>query len=253
MNIDLQELFDQAGQHAPASSLDGDLVVRRGRRVRARRRAVVGTTTFVGVGVVALGSLALAGTLPSGGQGSTVVGPAAGGPDVTAPGGAGTPNPSGLPSPTGLGAPPTGLTDVSLPDPAPGFPIRREQEQIGGMTEGSRTYWVKTFLLASEAGTPTTDAAGSASSSTNERQVTLVVGNFPMMRVKADGTIEGHEVVDSPAVAGATGLVTTYSEKGTPISELYFDGEDFNVRVIGMGGVTTGELVDLGNAITGLH
>ena len=260
MSIDLQELFDQAGREAPASSLDGDLVVRRGRRVRARRRAVAGTTTLVGVGVVAFGSIALAGTLPGGGQSTSVVGPAGGDTPVTAPSDASTSTPPTPSAPTtstppsNQEAPPVGLADVSLPDPAPGFPIRRVEDKLTPTSFGpGKLYWVQTFLLARRPATVTTDANGNTSGVPNGPEVTVFVGDFPAAKTSPGGTIKGRKVVASPTVAGVTGHVTAYTEKGTPVKTLYFSGGGFNVEVIGFGGVTTRELVDLGNAITGLH
>ena len=253
MSIDLQELFDQAGRAAPASSLDGDLVVRRGRRVRARRRVVAGTTTLVGVGVVAFGSIALAGTLPWGGQSPSVVGPAAGGASTST-----RPVPSGPTTsmpPSDREAPPVGLADVSLPDPAPGFPIRRVEDKLTQTSFGpGRLHWVQTFLLARKPATVTTDANGNTSGGVpNGPEVTVFVGDFPAAKTSPGGTIKGRTVVASPTVAGVTGHVTAYTEKGTPVKTLYFSGGGFNVEVIGFGGVTTRELVDLGNAITGLR
>ena len=68
MSIDLQDLFNEEGLGAPPAKLDTDYVIRRGRRVRARRRAAVGTTAFVGAGVVAVGTVALVGSSPFAGH-----------------------------------------------------------------------------------------------------------------------------------------------------------------------------------------
>ena len=99
----------------------------------------------------------------------------------------------------------------------------------------------------------TTDANGNTSGVPNGPEVTVFVGDFPAAKSSLGGTIKGRKVVASPTVAGVTGRVTAYTEKGTPVKTLYFSGGGFNVEVIGFGGVTTRELVDLGNAITGLH
>jgi hypothetical protein len=264
MSIDLQELFGQAGRQAPPASIDEDHVISRGRRIRARRRAAKGTTTFIGVGVVALGSVALAGVLPGGfrgQQGPAVVGPATHGPAVA--GGKSTapqPEPTDTPAPPETPSPRTksrsaGLEGVALPDPAPGFPFRRADDSVeepmqapdGGVVH------VNTYLLAKQAPTITTDAEGNETGGTpNGPEATLIVGELPAPQAGPDGTIEGHHVVETPRVAGVTGRVTTYTEKGTPIRTLYFTSGGFNVEVTGFGGVTTRELVALGDALTGL-
>ena len=62
MSTDLHDLFADAYRDAPPSTVDTDLVVRRGRRVRVRRQAVTGTGALLGVGVVVAGSAAFVGT-----------------------------------------------------------------------------------------------------------------------------------------------------------------------------------------------
>ena len=52
MSADLQDLFDQAGWNAPASTLDVDTVLRRARRSRDRRRATRAIVALVAVTVV---------------------------------------------------------------------------------------------------------------------------------------------------------------------------------------------------------
>ena len=56
----------------------------------------------------------------------------------------------------------------------------------------------------------------------------------------------------TPTVAGVQGYVTTYAEKGTAMSALYFSTGHLSVEVFGFDHVTTGQLVALGNALTGL-
>lgn len=58
MSIDLQDLFNEEGLEAPPARFDTDYVIRRGRRVRMRRRAVASASAVVGV--IAVGSVALA-------------------------------------------------------------------------------------------------------------------------------------------------------------------------------------------------
>lgn len=233
MTIDLQELFDQAGRHAPATSLNGDLVVRRGRHIRARRRAVASAGAMLATGVMALGAVALAGTLPGAGPDPSTV--------TTAPVSA-VLLPDGddkAPQTSDDETPPPALADVTVPNPAPGFPVRRDEDWTGHMEdERGRSYWVNTYLLADRSGW---------------NQVTLVVGYTPTAIVKPDGTIADHRVIAAPRVAGVTGHVTRFEEKGVPITTLYFNGGDMNVIVSGSNDVTIDNLVELGNSVTGVH
>ena len=54
MSVDLDYYFDEAGHGGPTQSLDLDYIVRRGRRARARRHALLGATAILGAGVIAL-------------------------------------------------------------------------------------------------------------------------------------------------------------------------------------------------------
>ena len=95
------------------------------------------------------------------------------------------------------------------------------------------TYYVATFGLAK---TAYADVPGSPGSQVpTGPEVTLFVGDYP------------------PSVAGVTGYVTTGADKGTPTRDLYFSSGAFLVEIHGFGGVTTAELVALGNALTGLR
>lgn len=269
MSIDLEELFRRAGSNAPASGVDPDLVVRRGRRLRARRRAVAATTGLVAVAAVALGSVVAAGALQpraAGPAGFATSGPTAAVPSATErPTSSSDPTPAG-PTPTGptggrttpSGEAPAptraGLRQVSLPDPAPGFPVRRAPDSVERMAVGPTPgeSWVKTFLLAAAPAVETTDAAGNVSGTPTGPEATVFVGGMPEARPGADGMIAGRPVVARPTVAGVTGYVTAGGEKGTPVSTLYFTRGLLSVEVIGFGDVPVRRLVDLGDALTGL-
>ncbi|MGN6132246.1 MAG: hypothetical protein ACTHOK_18055 [Nocardioidaceae bacterium] len=268
MSIDLEELFQQAGSHAPASGIDPDLVVRRGRRLRARRRAVAATTGLVAVGAVALGSVVAAGALQPRAAGPA--GFATSAPTAAAPSATGGPTPSeptpaaptptaptvGRTTPSGEAPAPTraGLRQVSLPDPAPGFPVRRAPDSVERMAVGPTPgeSWVKTFLLAAAPAVETTDAAGNVSGTPTGPEATVFVGGMPEASPGADGMIAGRPVVATPTVAGVTGYVTAGGEKGTPVSTLYFTRGRLSVEVVGFGDVPVRRLVDLGDALTGL-
>jgi hypothetical protein len=241
MTIDLQDLYNEAGRDAPAHNLDGELEMRRGRRVRARRRVAVGATTLVGVGVVAAGSVALAGNAPGSDPLRSAVGPASG---------SGTSD-----------TPPADLVAVALPDPAPGFPIRRWRDSVGlePGPPGQAAHWSATFGLAATPPKTETDAAGNVTAYPTGPEVTIFVNRLPIPEL-ANGTLEGHPVIATPTVAGVTGHVTSYRDKGTPVGdmgtsvrELYFSTGKFSVKVVGFDGVSTAELVTLGNSLTGLQ
>ena len=231
MTIDLQELFDRAGLEAPTSSVDGDVVVRRGRHLRARRRAAASAGTLLVTGVVALGAVALTGIVPGVRQDPSVVAPVSA-ISLLPDGRAKAPQPSGDQAPAAL-------ADVTVPDPAPGFPVRRDKDWTGHMQDArGHSYWVNTYLLADRSGWD---------------HVTLVVGYTPTAVVAPDQTVADHPVIASPMVAGVTGHVTRFEEKGTPITTLYFNAGDMNVMVSGVNHVTIEELVELGNSVDGLR
>ena len=274
MSIDLHDVFAHAGKDAPPSSVDADLVVHHGRRLRARRRRVAASALVLGVGAVAFASTAVASGLPWGGPSGSVVGPAAGGsaaPTATAslgvpPTGSVAPSPPSAsvssppatpsvpPAGTQLRPDRAGLATVSLADPAPGFPVRRAPDGLEQMPMGpaGSTVWVRTFLLAAGPATETTDAAGNVSGTPTGPEVTVFVGALEQARPDLDGTIDGASLVASPAVAGGVGYVTEDAEKGTPRTTLYFSAGAFQVEIHGFGDVTQQQLVDLGNAIDGL-
>ena len=295
MSTDRDDLFADAYRTAPPNTVDANVVVRRGRRVRARRQAVTGTGALLGVGVVVAGSAALVGTthhvapglvgvtgssqLPSdvdpgftGASASSGVITGTPAPPAPSPSGA-TPvdSPPGLvtssPSPWKYGDPtptptitpsnvvidpnlerkPAGIDAVALPDPAPGFPLRRWKDGVAPTTFGDPTtsYYVATFGLAK---TPYATVPGSPGSQVpTGPEITIMVGDFPLSAAAIAAS-------DANArVAGATGYLISGTDKGTPTHALYFSSGAFTVEIHGFGGVTTAELVALGNALSGLR
>ena len=204
---------------------------------------VTGTSAVLGVAVVVAASLAL-GAPPLPGGGTSATAGAGTGLAVKASAPPTTTSPSGTPK--SAEPPPAALLEVSLPDPAPGFPLRRWTDDVGLETVGSgeRPHWTALFGLGVQ--------PDNADGTPGGPQVTLRVGDFPMP-ANHGGTIEGHDVVASPEVAGVQGHVTLYSEKGTAIRELYFSTGTHTVEVIGFGGVSTDQLVALGDALQGLR
>jgi hypothetical protein len=285
MSIDLQDLFNEEGLSAPPLNLDTDYVIRRGRRVRVRRRAAVGTTAFVGAGVVAVGTVALVGSSPFAGHAQPLTGVAAasgGGiqtsltpPDASTPpavssstaspsaDSAATPPPvgyapSGAPTPTGTGvgapqgAPPADLAAVSLPNPAPGFPLRRWADDVSPETSGpgKPDRWVATFGLAVQPEPTSTRTPGMPSGVPNGPEVTIFVGAYSTP-VHLSG-LGSRALAGAPTVAGVTGHLAEYTEKGTTFSVLYFTTGKFTTEIIG-NNVTTEQLIALGDALTGLQ
>lgn len=310
MNTDLQELFADAYRSAPATALDPDLVVRRGRRVRARRQAVTSTGALLGVGVVVIGSVALVGGTDHRSPGTGgAVGAAAGGssrpsdgrpldPGFTGQTPNGTPpvsvsitsgpyviGPSGVPVPAdvcqgrvpctpsstpGAGSasasaslppgavarptPPAYMSAVSLPDPAPGFPFRRWHDQVdwtGPADVVGLGHWVLGIGLSERDGTQR-DAAGNLTGyAVAGAQVTLTVFDSPMPTV-VGGRINNSTVTGSITVAGVSGILASYVEKGRTFDELYFSTGRLHVQITGGYGATTAQLVALGDALTGL-
>ncbi len=243
MSIDFKELFNEEGRHAPPSTLDTDYIVRRGRRVRARRRASVGASALLGVGVVALASVALASTVPSVG-GTSAAGPASSASSSPAAG------PTGGPTP--WGAPPADLAAVSLPDPAPGFPVRRFPDSVQPESSGpgNQSRWVSVFRLAASPERTSTPSPGVVVSHATGPEVTMFVGAYSKP-VHLSG-LKSRSLAGSPEVAGVVGHLAEYTEKGTTFRCLYFTTGKFTVEIIGAG-VTTAQFVALGSALTGLQ
>lgn len=242
MSIDLNQLFAEAGLDGPVQRLDCDYIVRRGHRARARRRAAAGATAVVGAGVVVLAGTTLAGNL----DGTTT-------PRVTtAAGPSATVSPSASPTPTPMSSIEVALTAVTLPDPAPGFPYRRLPD--GGprlMIEGGAEYSARAFLLGAKPEKTSTDSSGNVGGTPTGPEVTVMVGTFPIMQPEKV-VIAGRKASSHPQVAGVVGTAITDQEKGVPRVTLVFKSGPFNVKIIGTGGVTTEQLVALGNALTGL-
>jgi len=239
MSIDLQEIFDRTGFDAPPTRVDREVVMRKGRRIRMRRRAAVGVAATVGVGVIAAGSTALLGD----GTGESPQRAAASGSSTPSPAPA-TKEPSSLATRTTAGSlPASAFAKVTLPDPAPGFPLRLSpdtQSVIVQMPnrEGRQG---KVFSVAV---VPNTDGP-------NGPEVTMFVSNFPM---PGDGaTIDGHKIVETPTVAGVKGQLIRYQDQGSEVTKLYFVTGMFSVDMTGTGGATTAQMVALGDALTGLQ
>lgn len=243
MSLDLQALFDEAGYDGPAHEPDCDYIVRRGRRARARRQVLVGGTAVIGAGVVALAG----GTLlhDADGAGPTT---ASGSGNPTASVASLSPAPSDS-QPNGIQA---ALQAVKLPDPAPGFPYRRQPDKVALTQIGRETYWVRSFLLSETPTVTSTDASGNVTHAGPAlAQATIQVGTFPIPQ--PDKVVIGGQTASShPPVAGVTGTAITQQRDGVGEVDLYFAVGGLNVQIVGTGGATLDQLVALGDALTGL-
>jgi hypothetical protein len=261
MSTDLREVFDQAGRHAPAPTLDTDLVVRRGRGIKARRRRVLGAAAAVCAVFVVVGSAAVAGDIFRSG------GPSAASTAATPVGPTETPTPSVAPTetmpmtipttsadgpvgPYPYPPPPADLVAVALTDPAPGFPYRMLPGSplgVASLDNSPTMYWTSSFQVGTRPPGTTVYPPGVF------QQVNIDVSHSPLPPLTAAGTIDGAKVTGTVQVAGVTGYLTTWTEKGATYHDLYFTTAQFSVRLIGTANVTTHQLVTLGDSLTGIH
>jgi hypothetical protein len=144
---------------------------------------------------------------------------------------------------------------VSLPDPAPGFPVRRwsDPRRISPTLLGGASAWTRTWGLAVTPYRQVTDAAGRVSEVPTGPEVTLIVGYFALPAQGVGPSGEREKLVREVDVAGSRGWVTTSSDKGSAVRSLYVGVGDLSVWISGIDGVTTAQLVALGDALTGLR
>jgi hypothetical protein len=256
MNIDLQEVFDQAGRNAPRSTLDRDLIMRTGRRLKLRHRAVVSATTVLSVGLVAVGAAALVNNTPAPKSSPTAISGAVGGSESSTP--TASNGPTAIPTtpadgprgPYPYSSPPPDLVAVTLPDPAPGFPYRQNPGSplIGfSLNNSSTDYWGASFQVATRPPGTTVYGPGVF------QEVNIDVSHGPLPPLTPDGTIDGAKVTGTLPVAGVTGYLTTWTEKGGIFHDLYFTTARFSVRLIGTDAVTTTQLVTLAESLTNIR
>jgi hypothetical protein len=274
MSTDLEQLFRESASGVPASQIDLDAVVHRGRRARRRLQvrtaASVGVTSalVVGVGALATTSAGVAGPGPTADSGAlggptsmtltASAEPPLATPSPTAPIAGPTPpvpTPSASPSSGSAAATPAttsyppapkpvsseapaALRVVTLPDPAPGFGARRFPDSVGleNLYPLTSAYWTATFGV----GDPT--GAG--------KQATVFVGEFPMPPTSGTPTLGSSPgpITDTPTVAGHQAYVT---HDGTQ-TILYFRTARFTVQVCGWhAGVA--DLVALAESLRGIE
>lgn len=236
----VNELFTAVIGDPPPAEFDVERAVRLGRRRRRARVSGSAATTLVLIGFAAL----LAPALYRGSQTQTPVA-------VSSASSQGSP--TGFPYggaaqvhslPNANYAPPADLVAVRLPDPAPGFPYRVQPDGMYAMTVGAGTACYGSQFAVSTA------RPGMSGSS-----ATVLVTNCAPPAI-AEGAVEGHPIVAHRAVAGADGVLTEYTSdtagSTNPNRVLYFTTGHFTTRIEGTG-LTEQQLIDLGDALTGLR
>jgi hypothetical protein len=263
MSTDLHELFATAGHDAPVTSVDPDAAVHLGRRLRARRRTATGAA-LLGVGAALTASVVVLSGLGAPATGGSAVGAAGGGEASAAPMEELTPpTPSEEPSSLVIEADPGQLSAaararlmaVSLPDPAPGFPVRRwaDPQRITPELLADGGSWTRVWGLAETPYREDTSADGQVTEVPTGPEITLRVGYFPMPRHgQGDGIYASERFVEDVDVAGGRGWITTTTDDGTRVRSLYLDTGELSVVIVGMGGVSTAQLVALGDSLRGL-
>jgi hypothetical protein len=163
-----------------------------------------------------------------------------------------TPVPTPVPSVNGkiIGAPDAALVDVTLPDPAPGFVLRRAPDTMDeeGFSEGV-TYPGAVFLLGVTPGATSTPAPGSIEVDPTGPEATIIVVDGHPWDLTSPTSIENEPVTSSLTVQGHPAYVTTSSDQ----TDLYLQTGRFQVLVAGSRGTPVDKLVALENALTGLQ
>lgn len=157
---------------------------------------------------------------------------------------------SGTPAqPQPGGAPSAALTAVSLPDPAPGFPLRRFPDATARTTALDGAYWAHDFLLGRTPPDcqPLPPAGDGSCTPTGPEATVIVLGRAKDIRPGADGRLYGASVTGRRTVDNHTAYVT---QDGGPA--LLFATGQFTVIVAGSAGTTVNELVTLADALHGL-
>lgn len=139
-------------------------------------------------------------------------------------------------------AAPADLEAVSLPDPAPGFPVRRLQDQRAALCRcgGPRDYWAMTFLVGVGPARVTDLGNGSVGASPTGPEASVIVTDGQVALRKR---VVGHvEVGGRPT--------TVLEDSGRAV--LLFSAGRFAVQVWGDAGATAGQLERLAAALRGL-
>lgn len=138
---------------------------------------------------------------------------------------------------------------VRLPDPAPGFSLRRGTDSVDPTGIGDGTYWTATFLVAEKPGLTSTPAPGIVEVEPTGPEATVLVSDgHPFALSSSPSEIDGIPVTGTVTVHGYRGYVTRTCDQ----TDIYFTSGRFDVLLAGFG-TNDAQLVALGNAIEGLQ
>lgn len=148
------------------------------------------------------------------------------------------------------GSPSAALLGVSVPDPAPGFPLRREPDSAAteSLSTGG-TYWADTFLVGRTPPSCTTYPGGGACSPTGPEATVIVTKGPQPTSPDAHNEIENEPVVQTTTIDGHPAYVTQDNSE----TVLYFSAGPFAVLVAGDQGATVNDLTTLAESIHGLQ
>jgi hypothetical protein len=101
------------------------------------------------------------------------------------------------------------LDRISLPDPAPGFPVWRAKDTTAMTDFGSGVAWTRTMLRAVKPGTSTTEGSGVIDTTPNGQEATVMVachGAFPTTP-RAVGAAHEYPVIGTTTARGQAATV----------------------------------------------
>lgn len=239
-DMQVRDLFAEVVERSPRARFDVERAIRLGRRSRRIRLAATAGTTLAVAAIAAFAippmlrlSTPFTGTtMSSASSAAAPTGfPYSGAAQIH-------------PLPNSNYTAPADLAAVRLPDPAPGFPYRLQPDGLYAMTVGAgpACYGVQFVVATAPNGQPGSTATA------------IVTDCTPPPASVTE--VEGHPVIGHAAVAGVDGTFTQYTS-GTPGSThrnlvLYFTTGHHTTRIEGTG-LTQEQLLNLGNALTGLR
>lgn len=139
---------------------------------------------------------------------------------------------------------------VRLPNPAPGFPLRREPDSVTENEFGpDGEFWTATFLLGVTPGRTVGSGPGFVEVDPTGKEATVLVSDGHPFDLSSPTTIDSLPVMRTLEVQGHEAYVTATCEQTT----IYLTTGRFQVEVTGFGGTTVGEMVELENSLSGLQ
>jgi hypothetical protein len=139
---------------------------------------------------------------------------------------------------------------VTLPDPAPGYPLRREPDSVAmNSFDSNVNYWSAVFLLGVTPGATASLGAGAVEVDPTGPEATVIVADGHPFDLSSPTSIGGVPVASTLTVQGHPAYLTEACDQ----TDLYLSTGRFQVEVAGFGGTTITKLVALENALTGLQ